>query len=77
MEYETPTVRIPVLILPIPLRMANSAARPADLSPLDWPVWSVKIVFYEHPTAEEKTKRGPKGKRYTEDEILKVLKEVK
>jgi putative transposase len=26
--------------------------------------------------AEEKPKRGPKGKRYTEDEILKVLKEV-
>jgi putative transposase len=26
--------------------------------------------------AEEKAKRGPKGKRYTEDEILKVLKEI-
>jgi putative transposase len=26
--------------------------------------------------AEETSKRGPKGKRYTEDEILKVLKEI-
>jgi putative transposase len=26
--------------------------------------------------AEEISKRGPKGKRYTEDEILKVLKEI-
>ncbi len=26
--------------------------------------------------ANEETKKGPKGKRYTEDEILKVLKEI-
>ena len=26
--------------------------------------------------AEETSRRGPKGKRYTEDEILKVLKEI-